>query len=183
MVVIGIRCALITNGNGDDKNEARRPPRRAPSTGTSQQPRPSQSQTAKSQGRTRCRSRTRRRSSWRGRRRGHDVPGAKGAGRHVCVDGRRPGASVTWTVDEGGRVQAVASATASRQGRQDLADRQRQGPGRSLNMENFAHAPAGDWAKGWTYTYAYVDLNKGTNTIKISCEQGNQCEVNLDQVS
>ena len=54
---------------------------------------------------------------------------------------------------------------------------------RSLNMANFAKAAAGDWAKGWTTTYAYVNLNKGSNTLMISCEQGDQCEAILDHVS
>ena len=49
-------------------------------------------------------------------------------------------------------------------------------------MKNFANAPEGDWEKGWTRTWSYVQLNKGTNTIKLSCESGNQCDVNLDQV-
>ncbi|NUO46432.1 MAG: carbohydrate-binding protein, partial [Streptomyces sp.] len=31
-------------------------------------------------------------------------------------------------------------------------------------------------------TYNYVQLNKGSNTIKISCEQGNQCDALLDQL-
>jgi hypothetical protein len=53
---------------------------------------------------------------------------------------------------------------------------------RPLNLGNFAKAAEGDYAKGWTETWANVQLNKGTNTIKISCEQGNQCDVNLDQL-
>ena len=53
---------------------------------------------------------------------------------------------------------------------------------RPLNLSNFAKAAEGDYAKGWTNTWASVQLNKGTNTIKISCEQGDQCDVNLDQL-
>jgi hypothetical protein len=55
--------------------------------------------------------------------------------------------------------------------------------GNKLNMDNWARAENGDFAKGWTKTYAWPALNKGTNTIKISCEQGNSCDVNFDQLS
>ncbi|MER5851415.1 carbohydrate-binding protein [Streptomyces sp. NPDC002012] len=54
---------------------------------------------------------------------------------------------------------------------------------RSINMTNFAKAPEGDLSKGWTTTYAYVNLNKGSNTIMISCNEGDQCDANLDQLS
>ncbi|MFB7357892.1 carbohydrate-binding protein [Streptomyces gardneri] len=53
---------------------------------------------------------------------------------------------------------------------------------RGLNMSNFAKAAEGDWEKGWTYTYAYVNLKKGDNALKISCEAGDTCEAILDQV-
>ncbi|MER7727936.1 carbohydrate-binding protein [Streptomyces sp. NPDC096323] len=54
---------------------------------------------------------------------------------------------------------------------------------RSINMTNFAHAPEGDLEKGWTTTYAYVNLTKGPNTLMISCNEGDQCDANLDQLS
>ena len=54
---------------------------------------------------------------------------------------------------------------------------------RSINMTNFAQAPEGDLEKGWTTTYAYVNLTKGANTLMISCNEGDQCDANLDQLS
>ncbi|MEE4493896.1 carbohydrate-binding protein [Streptomyces sp. BE230] len=54
---------------------------------------------------------------------------------------------------------------------------------RSINMTNFAKAPEGDLEKGWTTTYAYVNLTKGPNTLMISCNEGDQCDANLDQLS
>lgn len=51
-----------------------------------------------------------------------------------------------------------------------------------LNMENFGETPEGDWEKGWKTTWANVNLNKGTNTIEIACNEGNQCDVVLDQL-
>lgn len=51
-----------------------------------------------------------------------------------------------------------------------------------LNMENFGGTPEGDWEKGWKSTWANVNLNKGTNTIEIACNEGNQCDAVLDQL-
>ncbi|MFD9209662.1 carbohydrate-binding protein [Streptomyces sioyaensis] len=54
--------------------------------------------------------------------------------------------------------------------------------GQPLGLKNFIGSPKGDWEKGWQTTWAPVTLNQGTNTIEISCGQGNQCNANLDQV-
>ncbi|MFD0338317.1 carbohydrate-binding protein [Streptomyces sp. NPDC127117] len=54
---------------------------------------------------------------------------------------------------------------------------------RGINMKNYANASEGDLEKGWTNTFAYVNLNKGANTLMISCNEGDQCDANLDQLS
>ncbi|MTE19637.1 hypothetical protein F0L17_10950 [Streptomyces sp. TRM43335] len=95
-----------------------------------------------------------------------------------------PGAGVSWSfeVPEAGKYtlfvgygvpgkDANSTLTVNGEPRQD-----------PLNMKNFAKAGEGEWEKGWTRTYAWVDLEKGTNSVKISCEQGNQCGFVLDQV-
>ncbi|EGX60341.1 hypothetical protein SZN_08334 [Streptomyces zinciresistens K42] len=51
-----------------------------------------------------------------------------------------------------------------------------------VGLKNWANAPEGDFEKGWTKTYNWIQLNKGTNTVKVSCEQGNQCDALIDQV-
>ena len=51
---------------------------------------------------------------------------------------------------------------------------------RPLGLKNFAKSTEGDWEKGWQTTWAPVNLKKGENEIKISCEEGNQCDVILD---
>ncbi|MGC9543237.1 CBM35 domain-containing protein [Streptomyces sp. UG1] len=51
-----------------------------------------------------------------------------------------------------------------------------------LNMENFGNTPEGDWEKGWKTTWANVNLTKGTNTIELACNEGNQCDAVLDQM-
>ncbi|MEV6318919.1 carbohydrate-binding protein [Streptomyces sp. NPDC051776] len=113
-----------------------------------------------------------------------DFKGAKSStGAYVGMNG--PGATATWNtkVGKAGQYRLYvrygvpgknADLTLSVNGKPDA---------RPLNMENFAHAPEGDWEKGWANTWALVTLDKGTNTIKLSCEAGNQCEVNLDKVA
>ncbi|MFE2326744.1 CBM35 domain-containing protein [Streptomyces sp. NPDC059385] len=119
-----------------------------------------------------------------GARLNNAVPGAKSAGGQY-VDGlNTPGAAATWTLDlpKAGKYKLKmtygvpgkdANTTLTLNG--DVQER-------PVNMANFSKAAAGDWAKGWTNTYSIVDLKKGQNVIKISCEAGNQCEVVLDQL-
>ncbi|MEW2397756.1 CBM35 domain-containing protein [Streptomyces sp. NPDC046862] len=114
-----------------------------------------------------------------------DVSGAKADGGVYVTGFNTAGASATWNVNgipkKGGYRLYVnygvpgkdADATLSVNGTAQT---------RPLNLGNFAKAPEGDYEKGWTETWANVQLNKGTNTLKISCEQGNQCDFNLDQV-
>ncbi|MFI6347812.1 carbohydrate-binding protein [Streptomyces sp. NPDC050560] len=114
-----------------------------------------------------------------------DVKGAKASGGTYVGGLNKPGASVTWTVDgiaKSGKYTLQigygvpgkdADATLSINGKPQTTP---------LNLKNWANAKEGDWEKGWTRSYAYIELNKGTNNIKISCEQGNHCDANLDQL-
>ncbi|WP_405819918.1 carbohydrate-binding protein [Streptomyces sp. NBC_01390] len=114
-----------------------------------------------------------------------DVDGAKAADGVYVGNFNNVGASVTWNVSGIAKAAGYrlyvnygvpgkdANATLTVNGEVQT---------RPLNLKNFANAAEGDYAKGWTNTWASVQLNKGTNTIKISCEQGNQCDVNLDQL-
>ncbi|MET9885106.1 carbohydrate-binding protein [Streptomyces sp. NPDC006430] len=112
------------------------------------------------------------------------VPGAKSAGGQYVGGLNAPGAAATWTVDvaKAGQYKLKmvygvpgkdASTTLTINGEQQS---------RPINMKNFSQAKPGEWDKGWTNTWSLVTLKQGTNTIKISCEAGNQCDVNLDQL-
>ncbi|MET8750055.1 CBM35 domain-containing protein [Streptomyces sp. NPDC004667] len=112
------------------------------------------------------------------------VPGAKSAGGQYVGNFNQPGAAVTWTLDlpKAGSYKLKmtygvpgkdASTTLTVNGEKQT---------RPINMKNFSLAKPGEWDKGWTNTYSLVDLKKGTNTVKISCETGNQCEINIDQL-
>ncbi|WP_030898289.1 carbohydrate-binding protein [Streptomyces sp. NRRL F-5126] len=179
-VVIGITVALSTSGDGDPKNQAGGSGS-SPSAGTSQQPStspstspsadaplPEQDASTLQLGAPAAAS--------------TDVPGAQAKG-GVYVSMPSVGASATWTVSvpkKGDYTLFVNYGVPGKDAKMSLFvnDQDR----RSISMKNFANAPAGAADKGWTTTYSWLSLDKGSNTIKISCEQGDQCGVNLDQV-
>lgn len=110
------------------------------------------------------------------------VKGAKGpGGSYVSFNG--VGGSASWSVkvpDSGEYTLRIIYSVPGKDAKTSLTVNG--ATPRDVNMSNFAKAPEGDWEKGWTYTYAYVNLNKGDNALKISCEEGNTCDAILDQV-
>ncbi|CAM5633328.1 carbohydrate-binding protein [Streptomyces microflavus] len=110
------------------------------------------------------------------------VKGAKGAnGNYINLN--EVGRSATWTVDvpEAGPYTLYVTYGVPGKDAKTTLTVNAQEP-RSINMKNFAKAAEGDLEKGWTNTYAYVQLDKGSNTLKLSCETGDQCDANLDQL-
>ncbi|MET9863282.1 hypothetical protein ABZY93_29070 [Streptomyces smyrnaeus] len=114
-----------------------------------------------------------------------EVAGAKGQ-RGAYVGGmNQPGASATWQLKDipaagkytlhvrYGVPGKDADATLTINGKPES---------RPLRMKNFSGAKEGDWEHGWQNTWSNIQLKKGQNSVKISCEAGNKCEVNLDQV-
>ncbi|MET9292036.1 carbohydrate-binding protein [Streptomyces sp. NPDC003077] len=111
------------------------------------------------------------------------VSGAK-ASNGAYVQLNKVGAAVTWSVEIPQDGQYTLFVNYGVPGKDAKPHLSINGQGdRTINMGNFAEAPEGAWDKGWTHTFAYVEFKKGTNTIKISCEDGDPCGVNLDQVS
>ncbi|WP_369166016.1 carbohydrate-binding protein [Streptomyces sp. AFD10] len=110
------------------------------------------------------------------------VKGAKGAnGNYINLN--EVGRSATWAVEvpeAGAYTLYVTYGVPGKDAKTTLTVND-QDP-RSINMKNFAQAPEGDLEKGWTNTFAYVQLDKGANTLKLSCETGDQCDANLDQL-
>ncbi|MER7839394.1 CBM35 domain-containing protein [Streptomyces sp. NPDC096040] len=114
-----------------------------------------------------------------------DVKGATAEGGTYVTGFNQVGASVTWTVNgipDSGKYSVYVGYSVP--GKDATATLTVNGTASTtpVGLDNYAHAAEGDYTKGWTRTYNYVQLNKGTNTIKISCEQGNQCDALLDQV-
>ncbi|MFF1278773.1 carbohydrate-binding protein [Streptomyces marokkonensis] len=112
-----------------------------------------------------------------------DIKGAKADGGVYVAGFNKVGAKVTWTVNgmkDGtyrfyaryGIPGVDANATLVVNGKP---------ASRPLNMKNFGGTPKDDWEKGWQTTWANVNLAEGTNTIEVVCNEGNQCNANLDQ--
>ncbi|MEV0413891.1 CBM35 domain-containing protein [Streptomyces sp. NPDC050448] len=113
------------------------------------------------------------------------VAGAKSAGGQYVSGFNQVGAALTWTVDiptAGDYTLFVNYAVPGKDAKATLTVNG-QSPNQSLNLSNFAKADPGVWDKDkWTRTFAWISLKKGSNTMKISCEAGNQCEAIFDQL-
>ncbi|MEU6809015.1 carbohydrate-binding protein [Streptomyces sp. NPDC046831] len=114
-----------------------------------------------------------------------NVKGARADGGVYVTNFNTPGASVTWNVngipEDGKYTLFVGYGVPGKDGTATLTVNGT-AAGVPVKLKNWANAPAGDYEKGWTKTFNYIQLNKGTNIIKISCEPGNQCDANLDQL-
>ncbi|MGW7104122.1 CBM35 domain-containing protein [Streptomyces sp. NPDC054838] len=111
------------------------------------------------------------------------VPGAKSAGGQYVGNFNQPGAALTWSLDVAKAAQyklKISYAVPGKDASTTLTVNGEQ-HSRPIRMDNFAHAKAGDWSN-WVSTYSLVDLKKGPNTVKMSCETGNQCEIIIDQL-
>ncbi|MET7701612.1 carbohydrate-binding protein [Streptomyces sp. NPDC005485] len=114
-----------------------------------------------------------------------DLTGAKSDGGIYVTGFNQVGASVTWTpsgIPKDGKYTLFVLYGVPGKDESSTLTINGTAQSRKINMGNFAHAPEGDYVKGWTNTYSNILLNKGTNEIKISCEQGDDCDFNLDQV-
>ncbi|MFF5158948.1 carbohydrate-binding protein [Streptomyces sp. NPDC000348] len=114
-----------------------------------------------------------------------DVEGAQSDGGIYVANLNQPGSSVTWTVngipEDGAYTVFVRYSTTDDPQSMTLTVNGKEF-GSKLNMDNFAGAEDGDFSKGWTQTFAWPTLNKGSNTISVSCADGDKCNVLLDQL-
>ncbi|MFI1399487.1 CBM35 domain-containing protein [Streptomyces sp. NPDC020681] len=111
-----------------------------------------------------------------------DIKDAQGAGGAYVTGFNAVGASVTWkaSVEETKTYRLYvryaipaqdANATLTVNGKPNSSP---------LGLKNFIKSSDPAWEKNWQTTWAPVNLKKGENEIKISCEQGNQCNAILD---
>ncbi|MFB6849429.1 carbohydrate-binding protein [Streptomyces sp. NPDC056373] len=114
-----------------------------------------------------------------------DVEGAQSEGGIYVGNLNQVGSSVTWTVNgvpKDGAYTVFARYSTADEDQEMTLTVNGKPFGNKLNLGNFAHAKDGDFTKGWTKTYAWPTLNKGTNTISLSCQDGDKCNVLLDQL-
>ncbi|WP_190130324.1 carbohydrate-binding protein [Streptomyces mashuensis] len=112
------------------------------------------------------------------------VKGAQSEGGLYITGMNSVGAAVEWTVDVDAAATYKLNVRYGVPGKDaDLTiTANGKGDTRAIRMNNFGGTKEGDWEAGWKNTWANIDLNKGTNVIKLSCEPGNRCEVHLDQI-
>ncbi|WSQ10078.1 carbohydrate-binding protein [Streptomyces sp. NBC_01231] len=181
-VVIGIGVAMMNDG-GEDDNKAGNEASTTPTTSQSSEPSPSNSESAASQDLPKSDAKTLRLEG--GTTTASEIKGAKAEGGVYVTGFNKVGAKVTWAVngiEKAGTYRLYvnygipgvdANATLVVNGKANS---------QPLGMKNFGGLPKGDWEHGWQNTWANVNLTKGTNTIVIACNDGNQCDAVLDQV-
>ncbi|MFD8734598.1 CBM35 domain-containing protein [Streptomyces sp. NPDC059618] len=180
-VVIGISVAML--GGGDDGKKG---DQAGPTASTSQSAAPTDSETKASDASVKLPTidaKTVRLDG--GATPASDVKGAKADGGFYVNGFNQVGASLTWTVNgipKAGKYSVYIGYSVP--GKDQTATLTVNGTASDtpVGLKNWAGAPGGDYEKGWTKTYNWVQLNKGTNTIKLSCEQGNQCDALIDQM-
>lgn len=107
--------------------------------------------------------------------------GAFGEG-GTYVDGMQtPGATVTWKVKVPAAGEYRFNVRYGNAGDDAEATLVVNGKPQSINLGNFAKQD--DWAKAWTRSWGAVRLDKGENTIDLTCGSGENCAFNVDQVA
>ncbi|MEU1480742.1 CBM35 domain-containing protein [Streptomyces sp. NPDC001668] len=180
-VVIGIGIAMA--GGDDKKDDSGNEAAATPSTSQSSEPSPSSSDEASAKELPKIDAKTLALGGTAAP--ASDVKGAKADGGIYVTGFNQVGSSVTWTVNGIPKKGKYSLYTGySVPGKDATATLTVNGTASTtpVGMDNYAHAKEGDYEKGWTQTYNYIQLNKGTNTIKVSCEQGNQCDALIDQL-
>ncbi|MFD9395836.1 carbohydrate-binding protein [Streptomyces sp. NPDC060000] len=114
-----------------------------------------------------------------------DVEGAQAAGGVYVGNLNQVGNSVTWTVNgipSDGTYTIFAHYSATGDDQEMTLTVNGKTFGSKFGLDNYRHAADGDFAKGWTTSYTWPSLTKGTNTISVSCQAGDKCNVLLDQL-
>ncbi|PRH76214.1 carbohydrate-binding protein, partial [Streptomyces solincola] len=184
VVVAGITVALLTNGSDKDKSDQAAAESTAPEkpgdTSPSAEPSPSGSASEEPAELPKQDAATLQLGA--PAQLGTDVKGAQGVnGAYVMFNG--PGGSASWSAkvpEDGEYTLYITYSVPGKDAKTSLTVNDEQP--RGINMKNFAHAKEGDWEKGWTRTYSYVNLKQGDNNLKMSCEQGDTCDAYMDQV-
>ncbi|ARP71551.1 carbohydrate-binding protein [Streptomyces pluripotens] len=114
-----------------------------------------------------------------------DVSGARSADGSYVGGLNQVGASVTWTVNdlpEDGPYTLFVNYSAAGSDQSMSVTINGKPFGSKLGLKNYRSAADGDFAKGWTTSYVWPTLKKGPNTISISCQPGDKCNVLIDQL-
>ncbi|MER8041910.1 CBM35 domain-containing protein [Streptomyces sp. NPDC094032] len=111
-----------------------------------------------------------------------DIKGAEGADGAYVTGFNAVGSSVTWQADvpeAGSYYLYVRYAIPAKDANATLTvnDTANSNP---IGLKNFVGSSDPNLEKNWQTTWAPVKLKQGQNSIKLSCEQGNQCDALFD---
>ncbi|MGW2183591.1 carbohydrate-binding protein [Streptomyces sp. NPDC001732] len=182
VVLIGIGAALITGDSDKDKKKDEATSSAGPGSEVEESPKPEQSATSEAPAELPKQDAATLKLGGTAQL-DNTVKGAKSAnGQYINLN--EVGRSATWLVEvpkAGPYTLFVTYGVPGKDAKTSLTVNA-EAP-RGINMKNYANAAEGDLEKGWTTTFAYVNLTKGPNTLMISCNDGDQCDANLDQLS
>ena len=177
-VVIGISVAMM---NGNDDNKASSGASTTPTQSASASPSASSTSSASATGDIApVDAKTLRLDG--GASLASDVKGATAEGGIYVTNLNQTGAGVTWTVNgipSEGTYTVFAHYSAIKDQSMTLTINGKVF-GSKMGLDNYTHQS--DPAKAWTTTYSWPTLTKGTNTISLSCQSGDSCDVLLDQM-
>ncbi|MFF3913275.1 carbohydrate-binding protein [Streptomyces sp. NPDC001852] len=178
-VVIGISVAML---NGPDDKKTGNEAGSTPTQSQSQSPSPSSSSSSAS-GVLKTDAGALQLAG--GAAKATDVKGAQTSDGSYVGGLNQAGASITWTVNNvpsDGVYTLFAHFSVPGQDQQMSVSINGKPFSPGLPLKNYAHAQNGDFVHGWTTTYVWPTLNKGSNTISISCGAGDQCNALIDQL-
>ncbi|MEU1706541.1 carbohydrate-binding protein [Streptomyces sp. NPDC005706] len=180
-VVIGIGVAMINGNTDDDKsgNQADASPTQ------SQSSRPSPSNSASAPAGELPKTDAAGLQLAGNAAKASDVKGAQAAGGTYVGGLNSVGSSVTWTFDnvpEQGAYTLFAHFSVVGEDQAMTVTVNGKPFGSKLPLKNYTHTSDGDFSKGWTTTFVWPTLEKGHNTVAISCQPGDKCDALLDQL-
>ncbi|MCX5372987.1 carbohydrate-binding protein [Streptomyces sp. NBC_00015] len=182
-VVIGIAVAMANGDDGSDDNKASDQPTTSASASTS--PSPSES-AGDDENKTEIPPVDAKALNLGGSAAlASDVEGAQAAGGVYVGNLNQVGNSVTWTVNgipSDGAYTLFAHYSVPGEDQAMTLTVNGKTFGSKFPLKNYAKGPAGDFVKGWTTSFTYPTLTKGTNTLTLSCQDGDKCNVLLDQL-
>ncbi|MFH0176345.1 carbohydrate-binding protein [Streptomyces cacaoi] len=182
-VVIGIAVAMANGDDGSDDNKASDQP--STSASASASPSPSESSTGDANKAEIPPVDAKALNLGGSAALASDVEGAQAADGVYVGNLNQVGNSVTWTVNgipSDGTYTLFAHYSVPGEDQAMTLTVNGKTFGSKFPLKNYAEAPAGDFVKGWTTSFTYPTLTKGTNTLTLSCQDGDKCNVLLDQL-
>ncbi|MFF0449041.1 CBM35 domain-containing protein [Streptomyces sp. NPDC004609] len=182
VVVIGITAALVTSGGDDDKAGGGTQPSGGPTAGESVKPSEDPPKTDKPEETALPKQDAATLQLGAPAQLGTDIEGAEGTGGAFVTGFNAVGASVTWkaSVQEAGEYRLYVRYAIPAQDANATLTINGKANSNPIGLKNFIGSSDPELEKNWQTTWAPVNLKKGANEIKISCEQGNQCNAVLD---